>query len=395
MDYTGDNMTSLRRSNRSSALRALRENGAMSRKRLAEMLKLTPAAITGIVSELIAEGLVTEGSPISSTGAGRREIEISFNSEACCALGVFINLRRTVLSGIRLDGSVIFSEELETEPLAKTEETVTLFASRLMELAEQNISGERILGIGIAVRGITSPDGRTVVNSFGALDETNYPLCGRFEEMTGLKAVMVNNVRALFAAHMFLSKDTAASGVFLRCEYGIGASVSVNGEIWRGSSEQCAEIGHIPVVRNGGKLCSCGKRGCLETIASPSAITEDAAAILAGRGQLTDRAPELEEIFTMAQNGDGEIAALVERAVIALAQALKSVIYIIDPEEIVLYGRMFENEYFTARLLSEMYVGVDDGHRTRIGKSRYNRTLENKAAGLAMVEAFLAAGGTV
>ena len=61
MPYQGDNLMSVKRSNRSAALRILHEKGAMSRKRLAENMNLTPAAITKIVAEMIGEGLLREG----------------------------------------------------------------------------------------------------------------------------------------------------------------------------------------------------------------------------------------------------------------------------------------------------------------------------------------------
>mgnify|MGYP004479612553 CR=1 FL=1 len=82
-----------------------------------------------------------------------------------------------------------------------------------------------------------------------------------------------------------------------------------------------------------------------------------------------------------------------QTAVEALAQALKSVIYLIDPGKIVLYGHLFDNSYYLARFMAEMREGVDSRHNVPIEKSRYNQTLENSAAGLLMVEKFFELGG--
>ena len=60
MSYEGDNMMGVKRKNRGAALRILHRQGSMSRKRLSEIIKLTPAAITKIVSEMLAEGLLVE-----------------------------------------------------------------------------------------------------------------------------------------------------------------------------------------------------------------------------------------------------------------------------------------------------------------------------------------------
>ena len=406
MAFEGDNMMGVKRTNRSAALRILHERGSISRKRLSESIKLTPAAITKIVGEMIAEGLLTEGSMLPGSGVGRREVMIELNSRARAALGIFINLRQAVVSAVWLDGSVIFSESFALAPKAPAEESVQMLCARLTELAAQHgLEKDKIVGVGVAMRGVTSPDGRVVRNSFGALAERNYPICERVEALTGLPCLMSNNVRALFAAQMFLSRETeVGSQFFLRCEAGIGASFAIGGRIWLGSSGQCAEIGHIPVIRRGGKPCSCGKSGCLETIASPSAMVQDALALFSEertpvlwrimRGRQREDLT-LEDVFEAARSGDGEIAALVDRAAVALAAALKSVIYTLDPGKIVLYGRMFENPYYLSKLIAETREGVDSGHNVPIEKSRLNHKLEDRAAGLLVVDDFFGKGGLI
>ena len=404
MTFQGDNMMAVKRNNRSAALRILHEKGEMSRKKLAESMQLTPAAITKIVAEMLGEGLLLEGDAVTSGSVGRREIPVALNVRCVAALGMLINTRQAILSALWLDGSVIFSEEIPLPQRAPADETVEMLTRRLLVLAaEAGLERERIMGIGIAVRGVTSPDGRTVADSFGALREANYPICDRVGELSGLRTVLANNVRALFSAQMFFSRDEAGgSQFFLRCEYGIGASLSIDGKIWHGVTEQCAEIGHIPVVRRGGKPCSCGKSGCLETIASPTAIREDALAILSPdrtpvlwnlwRGKKPDEL-SVDDVFRAAASGDDGAATIVDRAVIALGSAVKAVVYLVDPGKIVLYGRMFENEYCLSRLLSELREGVDSRHTVTVEKSRYNHRLEDKAAPLLAVQDFFDRGG--
>ena len=404
MTFQGDNMMAVKRNNRSAALRILHEKGEMSRKKLAEFMQLTPAAITKIVAEMLGEGLLREGDAVTSGSVGRREIPVALNVRCVCALGMLINTRQAILSAVWLDGSVIFSEEIPLPPRASADETVEMLTRRLLALAaEAGLERGSILGVGLAVRGVTSPDGRTVADSFGALREANYPICERVEELCGLRTVLANNVRALFSAQTFFSRDEAGgSQFFLRCEYGIGASLSIDGKIWHGVTEQCAEIGHIPVVRRGGKPCSCGKSGCLETIASPTAIREDALALLSPdktpvlwnlwRGKKPDQL-SVDDVFRAASSGDDGAATIVDRAVIALGSAVKAVVYLVDPGKIVLYGRMFENEYYLSRLLSELREGVDSRHTVTVEKSRYNHQLEDKAAPLLAVQDFFDRGG--
>lgn len=406
MHLEGDNMMSLKRTNRSAALKLLHEQGSMSRKRMAECIHLTPAAITKIVGEMIGEGLLCEGITLpSGGGAGRREVLVELNDNAYCALGVLINIRQAILSAVWLDGSVIFSAEIPIPEKAPADETVRLLWGKLSALADENgLERDRILGIGVAVRGLTDPEGKVARNTLGALDAENYPLGEAFGAVSGLPAVMANNVRALFAAQMFEARDKAAkSQFFLRCEYGIGGSLSINNEIWFGGTGTCAEIGHVPVVRRGGKPCICGKSGCLETIASPAAIREDALAIFSRErtpvlwNMAKGRSPgdlSLNDVLEAARNGDQGVAEVVDRAVSVLGSALKTVVYTVDPEKIVLYGRVFENGYYLSRLMTEMSEGMDSGHDSVvIEKSPYNQALETKAAGILMVEEFFNNGG--
>lgn len=404
MSYKGDNLMSVKRTNRSAALRALHEKGAMSRKRLAHNMNLTPGAITKIVAEMISDGLLSEGEMLASGNAGRREILIDINAQKACGLGVLIQLQQAILSGAWLDGSVIFAEAIPLETNAPAEETAKRLSERLTVLLEEyGIPRGQVVGLGIAVRGITSADGRVVRNSFGAIAETDYPLCELFEKLTGFHCVMENNVRSLLAAQMFLSRDeNEGSQFFLRCGNGIGAALSIDGRIWHGVTAQCAEIGHIPVIRRGGKPCRCGKSGCLETIASPGAMRQEALDILSAERTpllwrtFRDRDPEELSVFdvlTAAGNGDAGASAIVDQAVQALGSAIKALIYLVDPGKIILYGSLFEDPYYLSRLSSELQEGVDMRHAVEIGKSRYNLQLEDTAACLLAVQDFMDNGG--
>ena len=404
MAKQGDNMTDVKRANRSAVLRVLHENGAVSRKKLAAYIGLTPAAITKITGEMIEEGLLREGEAVFSGGAGRREILLKTDPFSRFALGIFINKGLAVLSAVNLDGTVIFSENTVLPPNAPANETITTLCNLLLDLSDQNgIPRDKIIGTGLALRGQVSDNGRILKNSFGALNEYNYPIADEVEKLTGLKVISDNNVRSLFSAHLFFSKDKEISSqFFLRCEYGIGAALSVDFRIWHGGSAQCSEIGHIPIIRKGGKPCSCGKSGCLETVASPNAILEDTKAafsedntpLLYKRmiGRSIDEM-RLQDVLDSAAGGDSTTASIVGRAVTALAQALKSVIYIIDPEKIVLYGHLFENAYFLDHFIAEMREGVDSGHDVSVEKSRCNLKLEDAAAGLLVIQKFIDEGG--
>ena len=101
----------------------------------------------------------------------------------------------------------------------------------------------------------------------------------------------------------------------------------------------------------------------------------------------------LNDVLDAAPGGDAGAAAITERAVETMANALKTVVYLIDPARIVLYGPIFDHPYFLSRLKAEMAIGVDAAHAVPMEKSRFNNALENKAAGLLAVAQFMEHGG--
>lgn len=405
MQYEGDNMMGIKRTNRSAALRILHERGSISRKRLAESIKLTPAAITKIIGEMIAEGLVMEGNTVPSNGAGRREVMVIMNTTSRCALGINLKKGSALLSAVWLDGSVVFSEEISLPVPAPADSTFETISEKLLAIcAGHNISRSAIVGLGVCAEGITDSENRVLRHSAGTLDTEEYPICEKLEELTKLPVVMANQVTAVFAAHMFLSRDRSlTSQFFVHCDDSISAALFMNGQVCDGAFQRCADLGHVPVVRRGGKPCSCGKCGCLETVASPAAIREEAMAVfsqektpvlwnmLKGKnsGEMT-----LDNIFDAARYGDQGVADIVDKAVYEMAAALKSVIYIVDPGKIVFHGEIFQNSYYLAKLLAEIREGVDSGHGVVVEKSAHNCCLDRSAAGILAVEAFFAAGGT-
>jgi glucokinase len=139
----------------------------------------------------------------------------------------------------------------------------------------------------------------------------------------------------------------AESVLYLTLSTGIGGGVVYGGGVLRGKDSMAGEVGHIP-VSDAGALCSCGGRGCLETICSGTAIG------LRGRG-LARRKPEVmaktmelasgdperitaEIIFRAAGEGEKSAQFIVREAARALAKALLISIRILNPEVIILGG---------------------------------------------------------
>ena len=405
MTLKGDNMAGLKRVNRSLILKLLHEQGSMSRKKISQHLGLTPAAITMIVADLIHEGLLTEGVTIPGNGsAGRREVLININAPSRIALGISINLEDACLCAVDLEGTILFAEHRVLEPQAKAAEVVPKLSADLFDLIEKyRVDRARIIGLGVTIRGIIDRRSSRSIFSFDALLEKNVPLKEMFEKETGFPVVLENNVRSIFEAHIFMSRSQKYSSLFfIRCEYGIGAALMINHRIWNGSNGRCAELGHTPVVPVGGKPCRCGKSGCLETISSPMAIREDVLSIYSESQtpllyKMTENMPKeditIDLVLEAARRGDRGTADIVNRAIYTLTNSLKTVIYTVDPEKVILYGRMFENSYYLAKLVAALKVGFDGESEPIVEKSEFNLTLEDRAAAIVILDRYFENGG--
>jgi len=403
MVLRGDNMTSVKRGNRSIILNLLHGDGELSRKRLSEQMKLTPAAITLITREMIAEGLLSEGDVQKTEGSsGRREIPLKIAYGAFTALGVTLNIGEAILSATTLDGTLVFSESVPFQADNPAPETVAALSDKLFTLVSQHkLDPARIIGLGIGMRGVVDVENAHSVQSFGAFRESNIPLRDLFEKETGLPVTMDNNTRSMFRAHIFFTNESYASQLFIRCERGIGGAVSAGGRLILGSRGKCAELGHTPVVEQGGKPCFCGKHGCLETVSTAPAILDDVSAIYA-----MERTPllykytgghienlSIDHVFQAAAEGDLETDAVVQNAASKLSSVLKTITYTLDPSSILLCGNIFEHAYFLKSLYRHFARGTELDPRQFIQITSLNLILEDKAACVIAIEAFFARGG--
>jgi glucokinase len=162
------------------------------------------------------------------------------------------------------------------------------------------------------------------------------------------------------------SARNARSALGIWVGTGIGAGLVQKGRLWRGARESAGEIGHI-IMQIGGPVCGCGNHGCLEALASRTAIERDIRTALAG-GE-SSALVELSggdlgvirsgAIRKALKAGDPLVTGILHRAAETLAYACLTVRHLIDPEVIVLGGGLIEacSEYMMP--IIENIVGSD------------------------------------
>ncbi|OQX60849.1 MAG: hypothetical protein B5M51_09650 [Anaerolinea sp. 4484_236] len=131
--------------------------------------------------------------------------------------------------------------------------------------------------------------------------------------------------------------------LYIKVGYGIGAGLLIDGKIYHGATGAAGEIGHI-TIDSDGPLCSCGNRGCLETMASGRAIAKRGRDLVAAgysmrlkknsfNGKIT-----VQDVASAAQRGDIEAQEIVREAGKNLGIALANLVNLINPQMIVIGG---------------------------------------------------------
>lgn len=222
-----------------------------------------------------------------------------------------------------------------TPRAAGPDAVVAEIAAVLTELAER--AAERGLTVrraGVVVPGVVDEESARAVYSAN-LGWRDLPLADLLQERTGLPVVLGHDVRAGGAAEWLLGAARGAQDVlFVAIGTGIAAAVLSDGRPVRAKG-YAGELGHL-VVEPGGAVCGCGARGCLETLASASAV---AAAFTARTGRPVSGA---DEVAALLAEGDADARAVWDRAADALATALASATTLLAPELIVLGGGLAE-----------------------------------------------------
>ncbi len=216
-------------------------------------------------------------------------------------------------------------------------------------LGEARVEEQHVAGIGIGCPGPLDLD-RGVIYDAPNLGWSNVPIKERLETEFGCPVIIVNDVDAgVYGEYRFGVASSARTVVGVFPGTGIGGGCVYEGQIIRGKTGSCMEIGHVQVAPEG-PICGCGRRGCLEAVASRLVIASRAAAA-AYRGQ----APHLlENTGTDVANirsgaladsiaaGDAAVESIVREAARHIGRAVAGAVHLLGPDMVVLGGGLVE-----------------------------------------------------
>lgn len=348
----------LRSQNRRAVLGAIRRLGQTARVDIARATGISPATVTSITADLVAEGLVAEvvDEDRSGGGRGRPRVLLRLRAEAFLVAGAKISEEHVTLTLMAFDGTETLHH---VAPLPRGETAEDVVGHLRAGLAEalgridRSLRDLACLGVGLpgfidAGSGLVhwSPSFRGAGVDVGALLGAAFD-CPVFLDNDA-------NLAAL-AEQWFGYGRGVPDFLVVTIEHGVGMGIVLDHKLFRGTRGIGAEFGHTKVQADGA-LCRCGQRGCLEAYVADYALLREANIALA-RDFDRPRTPraELDALFAAAKAGDPAALSIFNRAGRMFSLGLANLVNIFDPALIIFSGEQMRYDFlYGARVLDQM-----------------------------------------
>ena len=246
-------------------------NGECTLSELTKELHISVPTITKLVQELVQENIVSDLGKVETPG-GRRPNVFGLASSAIYFAGV--NIGRDNMSFLITDlHNNIVKEELLTDfELQDRPQCLEKICSNIAHFIDTcGVERAKILGVGVSVSGRVNP---TTGRSYRYFTSSEQSLRDMIEQRIGIRVLLENDSRARCYAEYTNSKSKDEMDVlYLHLGRGLAIGIVMNGKLYYGKSGFAGEFGHIPFFDNE-IICSCGKKGCLETEGSGIAIEQ-------------------------------------------------------------------------------------------------------------------------
>lgn len=307
--------------NQSQIYKLIYQSGRISRQDIADRLQLSMPTISQNLKQLEEKHLIERNGMFQSTG-GRKSVAYTCVSNARIAIGTQITENHVRIAAIDLFGKIIKREHHELKYsnhsayYEKFGEMVNIFCRSL------NLSGQRILGIGIAIKGLLSADRTTVTQSvrLGSAGATLSDFAAHLDHPCSL----VHDAEAAAEAEIWFSPQTD-NALYVSLNYDLGGALIMHGQIHRGKEYRGGLIEHMILFPNGRK-CYCGNYGCVSGYCSARVL-------------LSETFPSYEVFFTKLRSGNAEAGKQWTEYLKNLSLALNSMHMMLDCD-IILGGNI-------------------------------------------------------
>jgi len=339
MQLKGLNNLRVRQFNKKVLMTLLYREKNASKSTLARLSNLSIPAVGKILEELQKEGSVVHSTVnLHSRGLGGGSYQVAVeDSDILC-----MNVSHYRIESILVDRLINAKSEFKLSEIAvKTPQELLNEIERLFH-HYRKLYRERNLSLALSIHGQVNPTTGVSQNMPQAPWDCAIEIKYLLEEKLNTEILMDNDCIMLALAEKWQHAESQRDFCVINVDYGIGSSFVINQQIYRGNLFGSGQIGHT-IIDPDGSLCSCGRYGCLETVASLSAMKKKARMLLKSSAASTDKetlkTPSTQEIIEGYHQGDENLRVMVFSAARALGLSLYNFLNILNINQIYLYGR--------------------------------------------------------
>lgn len=394
MQRSGFNNARVRQANKQIFLSHLWREKQLSKSQLAQLTSLSIPAVSNILEELMDEGRISHSRETLSL---RGLSSGSYHLPEKGAWTLCVNVTPTSITSQLADARLVAVGDWQHEVINPESPKALLSALAAHWREYRRQFPEVTINLALGVHGQVDPITGASKTMPQAPWKTPVEIKYLLEEKLGVQVRLDNDCVMLALAEKW--QNPAANGDFcvINVDYGIGSSFVINDNIWRGSLYGSGQIGHT-IIHPDGVACDCGRYGCLETVASLSALKKQARVWMKSQPtSLYD--PETlttDQLIAAWQHGDVRIQAWAENAASAIGLSLYNFLNILNINQIWLYGRScaFGDSWLNTLVQQTGFNPFDHGDNpraraTQISFGQLNRAQQLMGIGYLYVESQL------
>ena len=323
-------------------LNCLHLTGNISAPQLSKWLRISLPTCIALLNDLISSGYVKNIGMGESSG-GRKPMLYGLPDNRfyviACDFGRF-SANMAILDCFNRFVTPIIEIDTHIDDCLLTEK---LYDAAQKLMSDHEISKEKIYGIGVDMPGLI--DSTAGVN-YTIQEKDRQNIRQDLHQKFGKLVYVDNDARMhAYGEYRFGAAKGYNDAIVIHWGWGLGLGIFVNGSLFSGNNGFAGEFSHIPIVENG-ELCICGKRGCLETIASSNTImkrvqkgfADNEISSLINQFENNQEKVTPEDVINAARQGDEFCISILNEVGKAMGKGLAYIIQLLNPEVIVLSG---------------------------------------------------------
>ncbi len=265
--------------------------------------------------------------------------------------------------------------------------------ARMVESAHAAAAGKELRAIGVSAPGPINPEHGIVTEAPNLPGWINVPLQQKIRDLTGAPAWLENDANAgAVAEHRLGGGRGSRHMIMVAVGTGVGGGLILNGRLYHGASGGAGEVGHMQLDPEG-RMCGCGRSGCLEAVASGKALNMAAQEIAAAEphglvaqiADAEDAEPNARILDLAAESGDEAAISALKRAGTYLGSGLASLVNIFNPDVIVVGGSVRKSELYLKTAIEVMQRDAFEQHKADVRVVEAELGDEAPAIGAALI----------